>query len=160
MPFPFRRNRPPVTRILRSDKADSCAAIHAQSFAHSWSSAEFETLLSAKNTIATAATDPVTEELRGFALARLAADEAEILTIAVQQTYRNLGVGRALLADCVSRLAALHVQSLFLEVERGNLAALALYARMGFQEVGQRRGYYQKQGGATATALVLRKSLA
>jgi [ribosomal protein S18]-alanine N-acetyltransferase len=159
MQFPFRKARPPVTRALRSDKAEACASIHAQSFAHSWSSAEFETLLSAKNTIGTAAIDPVTEELRGFALARLAADEAEILTIAVQEAYRNRGVGRALLVDCQSRLAASHVQSLFLEVEDSNLAAIALYARMGFQEVGQRRAYYQKQGGSTATALVLRKKL-
>jgi ribosomal-protein-alanine N-acetyltransferase len=159
MLFPFRKLSSPAMRALRSDKAEQCAAIHAASFAHSWSPAEFEALLSSKATIGGAAVDPATDELRGFALSRLAADEAEILTIAVHGAFRNRGIGRALLADNLTRLAASHVQSLFLEVERTNLPAIALYSRMGFREVGQRRGYYQKQDGSTATALVLRKDL-
>jgi ribosomal-protein-alanine N-acetyltransferase len=159
MLFGFRKARLPVVRGLRSERAEACAAIHAKSFAHPWSSAEFEALLSNKNTIGAAAIDAATDELRAFALSRLAADEAEILTIAVDGAYRNRGIGRALLVDCVARLTAVHVRSLFLEVERTNLPALALYARMGFREVGERRGYYQKQNGSTATALVLRKDL-
>jgi [ribosomal protein S18]-alanine N-acetyltransferase len=147
-------------RALRSDKAEQCAAIHASSFAHSWSTAEFESLLSSKAAVGSAALDSSADALRGFALSRIAADEAEILTIAVHGAFRNRGIGRALLTDNLSRLVAAHVQSLFLEVERANLPAIALYARMGFREVGQRRGYYQKQDGSTAAALVLRKDLA
>lgn len=160
MLLPFRKLSPTVVRALRSDKAEECAAIHAVSFAHSWSPAEFEALLSSKATIGGAALDAATGELRGFALSRFAADEAEILTIAVHGAFRNRGIGRALLADNLTRLAASHVQSLFLEVERTNLPAIALYSRMGFREVGQRPGYYQKRDGSTATALVLRKDLA
>jgi [ribosomal protein S18]-alanine N-acetyltransferase len=159
MLFPFRKPILPVIRALRSDRAEPCAAIHAASFAHPWSSTEFETLLSSKTTIGVAAIDAASEELRGFALARLAADEAEILTIAVHSAYRNRGIGRMLMVDTQSRLAASHVRSLFLEVDRTNLAALALYSRIGFREVGQRRGYYQNRDGSTATALVLRKDL-
>jgi [ribosomal protein S18]-alanine N-acetyltransferase len=160
MLFPFRKLKAPVLRALRSDRAEQCAAIHAASFAHSWSSDEFEALLSSKSVLGAAAVDPSSNELRGFALARIAADEAEILTIAVHGAFRNRGIGRALLTDSLSRLAAAHVQSLFLEVERTNLAAIALYNRVGFREVGQRRGYYQKPGGSAATALVLKKDLA
>jgi ribosomal-protein-alanine N-acetyltransferase len=160
MLFPFRRMSPSVVRALRSDKAEQCAAIHAASFAHSWSTAEFEALLSSKAAIGSAAVDSSADALRGFALSRIAADEAEILTIAVDGAFRNRGIGRALLTDNLSRLVASHVQSVFLEVESANLPAIALYARMGFREVGQRRGYYQKQDGSTAAALVLRKDLA
>ena len=160
MLFPFRRMHPPVVRALRSDKAEQCAALHAASFAHSWSAAEFEALRSSKAAVGSAAVDSRADALRGFALSRIAADEAEVLTIAVHSAFRNRGIGRALLTDNLSRLAASHVQSLFLEVERANLAAIALYARMGFHEVGQRRGYYQKPDGSTAAALVLRKDLA
>jgi [ribosomal protein S18]-alanine N-acetyltransferase len=160
MLFPFRKMSPPVMRALRSDKAEPCAAIHATSFAHSWSVAEFESLLSSKATIGSAAIDSTSDELRGFALSRIAADEAEILTIVVHGAFRNRGIGRALLTDNLSRLAASHVRSLFLEVERANLQAIALYTRLGFREVGQRRGYYSKQDGSTATALVLRKDMA
>jgi ribosomal-protein-alanine N-acetyltransferase len=159
MRFPFRRLKPPVLRTLRSDKADECARLHATSFAHPWSPDEFETLLSSKTVIGRAALDPNIGELRGFALSRLAADEAEILTIAVHDAFRKRGIGRALLADIQSRLTEAHARALFLEVDETNLAAMALYARMGFREVGRRRGYYQKPGGPTATALVLRKDL-
>jgi ribosomal-protein-alanine N-acetyltransferase len=159
MLFGFRKPIPPVIRALHSDRAESCAAIHAASFAHPWSPAEFETLLSSKATIGAAAIDAGSDQLRGFSLSRVAADEAEILTIAVDGAYRNRGIGRALMIDTLSRLAASHVRSLFLEVEQANRAAIALYSRIGFREVGQRRGYYQKQGGSAATALVLRKDL-
>lgn len=159
MLFPFRRLKAPVLRTLRSDKAEPCAALHAASFAHSWSPDEFETLLSSKSVIGRAALDPDNEELRGFALSRIAADEAEILTIAVQAAFRKRGIGRALLIDMLSHVSAAHVRALFLEVERDNLPAIALYARSGFREVGQRRGYYQKPDGSAATALVLRKDL-
>jgi ribosomal-protein-alanine N-acetyltransferase len=160
MLFRFRKPIPPVIRTLHSDRAESCAAIHAQSFAHPWSPAEFETLLSSKTTIGAAAIDAASDELRGFALSRVAADEAEILTIAVHGPHRSRGIGRTLMTDTLSRLAALHVRSLFLEVEQSNRPAIALYSHMGFREVGQRRGYYQSKRESAATALVLRKDLA
>ena len=56
--------------------------------------------------------------------------------------------------DAISRLRQARARSLFLEVEQTNLAAIALYARLGFREVGQRQGYYRKQDGSAATALV------
>ena len=159
MPLRFRRFAAPVIRTLDSEMAESCAVLHAEAFAHPWSPPEFETLLTSKATIGTAAIDAASDGLRGFALARLAADEAEVLTIAVASAMRNRGVGRALMVDIAARLAAARVRSLFLEVERSNMAALALYRRLGFLEVGQRRGYYRKQGAPATTALVLRKDL-
>lgn len=159
MHFPFRRPKAPVLRALRSDRAEQCAAIYAAAFAHPWSLEEFENLLSSKTTIGGAAIDADGGELRGFALSRVAGDEAEVLTIAVHNAFRNRGIGRALLADSLTRLSAAHVRALFLEVERTNAPALALYARMGFREVGQRRGYYRKPDGSTSPALVLRKDL-
>jgi ribosomal-protein-alanine N-acetyltransferase len=160
MLLPFLRPHPPVLRALRSDKAEQCAALHAASFAHAWSTSEFEALLSSKTTIGGAAVDAASDELRGFALSRIAADEAEILTLAVHAAFRNRGLGRALLSDTLARLTAAHVRSLFLEVEGANRPAIALYTRMGFREVGRRSGYYRKPDGATEAALVLRKDLA
>ena len=147
-------------RALRSDKAEQCAAVHAAAFAHAWSAAEFEALLSSKTAIGAGAVDPASDDLRGFALARIAADEAEILTIAVHAAFRNRGIGRALMADILARLSAAHARSLFLEVESANGPAIALYTRLGFREVGRRSGYYRKPGGAAEAALVLRKDLA
>ena len=81
--FPFRRPRPSTIRPLRVEAAEACAAIHRTGFAHPWSAGEFASLLASPTTLASAALDPATGRLRGFALSRLAADEAEILTVAV-----------------------------------------------------------------------------
>jgi len=159
MPFRFPRTAPPIIRALGSERADACASIHAESFAHPWSPSEFEALLSSRATIGTAAVDEATDALRGFALARVAADEAEMLTIAVLNAARHRGVGRALMLDVAARLLAARVRSLFLEVEPANVAANKLYARLGFREVGRRPGYYRKPDGSHAIALVLRKDL-
>ncbi len=85
-------------------------------------------------------------EPAGFALARIAADEAELLLIAVRPVMRRRGVGAALLrgivADCRDRKARL----LHLEVRAGN-GAIALYERHGFRKVGVRRDYYRGTTG-------------
>jgi ribosomal-protein-alanine N-acetyltransferase len=94
-------------------------------------------------------------EGEGFILARLAADEAEILTLAVDPAARRRGVGGALLAGAMARAAAGGAASMFLEVAEGNAAARALYAAAGFAPVGRRRRYYPDGGDA----LVLRRSL-
>jgi ribosomal-protein-alanine N-acetyltransferase len=159
MVFLFRKVAQPVLRPLNSDRADQCAVLHATCFAHSWSAPEFETLLSNANVSGEAAVDPASDDLRGFILTRLAADEAEILTIAVDGALRRRGVGRALLSGHLARLPSLGARKLFLEVERENVPAIALYAKFGFREVGQRPGYYRKSAGSAATALVLRRDL-
>lgn len=98
--------------------------------------------------------------LAGFVLSRAVVDEAEILTIAVAPSFRRQGVGGALLAAHIATLAAQGIKALFLEVEAGNHAALALYRSFDFYQVGTRKGYYPKVGAAAAAALVLRRDLA
>ena len=91
----------------------------------------------------------------GMVLARVAADEAEILTIAVLPEARRQGLGRALLEAAAAGAASRGAAALFLEVSAGNAAARALYAGCGFVPVGQRRRYYADG----ADALVMRKPL-
>jgi ribosomal-protein-alanine N-acetyltransferase len=154
----FRRPGSPRIVALQTGHADQCAPLHAKSFLHSWSASEFETLLASGSVEGTAAIDSRGEALWGFVLSRRAADEAEILSIAVEPSLRGRGVARSLMLDHLDRLFHIGVGSLFLEVERGNGPACALYARFGFREVGERRGYYRTQG-ATAAAIVMRKDL-
>jgi len=149
----------PVVRPLRSDKADDCARLHAAGFAHPWSAEEVAQLIADSATLAAAALDPVNGALRGFALARLAADEAEILTIAVEAAWRGRGVGRALLAETLRRAANAGARAMFLEVDEDNAAAIALYRRLGFMKVGERPGYYRRKDGSRALAVVMRRSL-
>ena len=88
----------------------------------------------------------------GFALGRVQADQAEILTIAVRPGARGQGVGRALLHGLLAEAAKRGALELFLEVAEPNAAARALYAGAGAKEVGRRRRYYADG----ADALVLR----
>ncbi len=91
----------------------------------------------------------------GFVLARVAADEAEILTLAVVPTARRAGLGSCLVAQAMAGARARGALALFLEVSDRNAPARALYAACGFTEVGRRRRYYADG----ADALVLRRAL-
>jgi [ribosomal protein S18]-alanine N-acetyltransferase len=153
------RSSPPVIRPLRVDKAEDCARLHGANFAHPWPAEEMAALISNASTLAAAALDPASGRLRGFVLARLTADEAEILTIAVEPSARGKGVGRALLAENLRQAARAGARTMFLEVDLDNAPALALYERFGFSKVGERIGYYRRKDGQRATALVMLKAL-
>jgi ribosomal-protein-alanine N-acetyltransferase len=158
MPFFSRKFSASLHRPMRHGDADACAAIHAACFAHPWRASEFEALIAGASVHALAAIDPATRALRGFSLARCAADEAEILTIAVAPPFRRRGVGKGLLQRQCAQLAASGIRSLFLEVEQANAAAVALYGHLGFVQVGARGGYYRRAAQPSAQALVMKKS--
>ena len=88
-------------------------------------------------------------------LARRAADEAEILTIAVAPEARRRGAARAMLRAAIAEATARGAATLFLEVSSANSVARALYESEGFGQVGKRRGYYEDG----TDALVLAKKL-
>ena len=156
----LRRKTPPVIRPLRPDRAEDCARLHAGAFAYPWSREEFAATLASPSTIGAAALDPRRGALRGFVVSRLAGDEAEILTVAVEPAARGLGVGRALIREHLRQVANAGARAIFLEVDEHNAPALALYRRHGFARVGERKGYYRRPDGAAAKAIVMRRSLA
>lgn len=91
----------------------------------------------------------------GMVLARVAADEAEILTIAVLPELQGRGLGRWLLDAAMEEARRRGARVMFLEVATGNAPALALYTRAGFVRVGERKRYYPGGGDA----LVMRVGL-
>ena len=91
----------------------------------------------------------------GMALVRVAYDEAELLTLAVQPDSRRRGLGRALLRAAMAAARHQGARSMVLEVSVHNAAARPLYADAGFVEVGQRPRYYADG----ADALILRAPL-
>jgi [ribosomal protein S18]-alanine N-acetyltransferase len=91
----------------------------------------------------------------GMVLARVAADEAEILTLAVDPAARGLGVGRALLGRAMQTASSRDAASMVLEVAATNKAARALYSGRGFREVGRRVAYYP----GPVDALILRAAI-
>lgn len=152
---------PLVATPLEAEDLDFAAELHSEAFARPWSGDEFASLLSQPGSFGYVVrrvggrhTAPA-----GFVLARLAAGEAEILTIAVSRKMRRQGVGRLLMDMVLQRLHAERAHSLFLEVDEENHGALALYKRLRFEEVGRRPAYYSDADGRKTSALVLKRRL-
>jgi ribosomal-protein-alanine N-acetyltransferase len=146
------RTAPALSEARPADAA-AIAALHKASFQRGWGEEEVYSLLIDKNVIAhRAVTGRV---MAGFILSRLAAGEAEILSIAIAPKQRGRGLSRPLLDLNLRRLAGLGARTVFLEVDENNAPARALYRRAGFADVGRRKSYYQ----SGANALVLRRDL-
>jgi ribosomal-protein-alanine N-acetyltransferase len=95
----------------------------------------------------------------GFVLARVAAGEAEILTLAVHPHRRRRGAAHALVVEACRQAEARGAESMFLEVDSENAAARALYEQLGFTKAGERKGYYRSQNGQVRDAFVMRRDL-
>lgn len=143
---------PQFTTASPSD-APAIAALHARSFRRGWDDDEVYGLLVDGTVVAHRAM--IRRTLAGFIISRLAADEAEILSVAIGPAWRGRGLARPLLDIHLRTLAGRAVSAVFLEVDEHNAPARRLYAGAGFRVVGRRQGYYE--GGATA--LVLRRDL-
>jgi ribosomal-protein-alanine N-acetyltransferase len=124
--------------------AAAMAAIHAAAFPDDpWSELSFSRLLGQPGIAG------FIDERGGIVLLRCVADEAEILTIGV--TYPKCGIGTALMQSAIAHAQTQNVATLYLEVAESNIAAGALYKKLGFKQTGRRRNYY----GNGADALIL-----
>jgi [ribosomal protein S18]-alanine N-acetyltransferase len=138
------------TKLYRAARIDSgiMAAIHGAAFpAHdAWSPAVFGQQLELPGVFG------LLHASGGMILVRVAADEAEILTLAVIPEARRCGIALALLHESTMTASAMGATAVFLEVSVANSAARAVYTRAGFKPVGRRRDYYSDR----SDALVLR----
>lgn len=145
-----------IVRPAVAAQAAALAAVHGAAFDERWNEAAIAALLATPGVFAFALGAP--DDPAGFILCRIAADEAEILTLAIGPSHRRRGLGASLLEAAMAAAAARGAKGLFLEVAADNVAARALYAKAGFVAVGARRGYYQRGDRAT-DAIVLRRDL-
>ncbi len=140
---------------------DRAAALHAASFVplgeRAWTRQDFAELLASPGVAGFLL--EIEGGDAGLALCRIAADEAELLTIAVAPTRRRQGAGSRLLQAVVERVRASGARSLFLEVAGDNEPARSLYGSWGFAPVGSRRAYYRRVSGDAVDAIVMRLSL-
>ncbi|HKH01746.1 MAG TPA: ribosomal protein S18-alanine N-acetyltransferase [Bradyrhizobium sp.] len=133
------------------------AQLHGASFHRGWGEPEFEAMLTERNTLVHRLR--VGRRIIGFAASRIAADEAEILSIAVASSHRGRGLSRSLLLTHLGHLAGRGVRSVFLEVEENNRPARRLYERGGFTVAGRREHYYRQPGGEQLNAVLMRRDL-
>jgi ribosomal-protein-alanine N-acetyltransferase len=141
------------------------SALHSVRFPKAWGTGEFHSLLSQEPVFGFVARQtngkpsPGRAPLPGFVLARHVAGEAEILTVAVQAKLGRAGLGWRLMQAAMREAHRQGGETMFLEVDAGNVAAVGLYRKLGFQTVGERKAYYTDASGAKSTALVMRRDL-
>ena len=85
-------------------------------------------------------------EIVGYICIRSIMDVTHIMDLAVTPKYKRMGIGRLLLRDALQELRRVRpdISLITLEVRESNIAAVKLYEKFGFREIGRRRGYYKK----------------
>jgi ribosomal-protein-alanine N-acetyltransferase len=137
---------------------EAVAKLHARSFYRGWPRDDIAAYILDAETPTLVACD-AKRRIAGFAMLRLLGDDVELMTIAVDPKFRGKGVGAALLKACFADLLMTPSKRMILEVATDNPAALGLYRKLGFVQIGERRGYYARPDGQPATALVMARNL-
>lgn len=142
-------------RPMREIDLAEVASIEQKSYAFPWSENIFRDCLRVGYTCR--ALD-LAGQVIGYGIMSLGAGEAHILNVCVREEFRCVGIGRRLLDHLLESAAAAGVAEAFLEVRPSNLSAIRLYQRLGFEQIGIRRGYYQAPEGRE-DAIVLKREL-
>jgi len=149
-----------MTRVVRlhPDQAEALAQTHAAAFERPWDARALREVMAMPGVSGLGIED---EEgrLAGFILFQAAAEDAEVLTLAVRPEARRRGWGLALTEAAADAAGRAGSSALWLEAAEDNAAALALYARAGFEITGRRRGYYRAVSGARTDAVLMRRTL-
>ena len=147
---------------MQTDDCSQVSALHGERFAKPWNDGEFHSLLMQPHVfgfVARQTTGLFRLPLAGFVLSRAVAGEGEILTIAVHGKAGRAGLGWRLMQAAMREVKARGGDSLFLEVDDTNQAALGLYRNLRFETVGERPAYYKDKDGVRTTALVMKRDL-
>ena len=140
---------------MTADDLDWVAASEAELHAHPWSRGSFADALASgyEAWIMHRAGEPI-----GYSIVLNVLDESHLLDIGVVAAVQGQGFGRQFLDWLCERARQRGSDSFFLEVRPSNIAALRLYERFGFTEIGRRRGYYPAAEGRE-DAIVMRLAL-
>lgn len=142
-----------VRQALPAD-APALAVLHERCFARSWDERALSQFIGVPDCLALICA-PRDVPPQGFLIVRVAADEAELLTLCVLPDHRRQGLARALLSTATSQLRGGGTKRLFLEVDEQNTPALELYRTFGAEKVGLRSAYYEHGANAAIFSLAL-----
>ena len=142
-----------IIRQAKLSDVPAISRIETDSFGTPWSAQEIvKDVTSGGNVYFVVAADA--DKVVGFAEMRNVAGEAQIYDIAVDPEERGRGIGEALLGHLIDKAEEDRCSVVNLEVRAANTAALGLYNKLGFREVGRRRKYYDGKEDAILMDLV------
>jgi ribosomal-protein-alanine N-acetyltransferase len=144
---------------LVADDVGDVARIHRTCFDEAWDPPTIRKILTMPGAFGLVARSHPSGEISGFALARVVADECELLSLGVDRERRRCGIGGGLFDAAIIRACAQDAARFFLEVAEDNAGALQLYRARGLVPVGRRPGYYRLKDGTHTAALTMRCEL-
>lgn len=118
------------------------AEIESQIFSLPWSEKAFEESLNNRNTLYIVAKEK--EKVLGYTGMYISFQEGNITNIAVNPDYRRKKIGLKLISEILKRAKQIGVTDVILEVRETNVTAISLYEKMGFEEAGIRKNFYEK----------------
>lgn len=142
-------------RPAQPNDLDAVVAIEQEAFSDAWSRRSFAELVGRPEVRFSVVLRE--HEVVGYAVAFVAADEAELMNLAIATGARGLGIGSRLLFSVLGEARDAGADWIWLEVRGSNAAARALYDRSGFTEVGIRKHYYDQP---VEDAIVMRRQTA
>ncbi len=139
---------------MKREHVVQIAALEQQCFSDPWSEHSISSELDNDLSLWLVAVEG--EQVVGYIGSQSVPPEADVMNLAVSPDYRRSGIGQRLLEALINRLTTEGINSLALEVRPSNGAALALYRRFAFAEIGRRPKYYVNP---VEDALIMRKEL-
>ena len=118
------------------------AQMEKEYFSDGWSESSVKTQVDNKKVIVL----KNGEDIIGYCIFMMAADEGEILRIATDRKMRKSGAGKKLLMFVIGYMKEQSCSEVYLEVRESNIGAIALYESAGFENIGIRKGYYRDNG--------------
>ena len=128
---------------MTHDMAESVHSIEEMCFSDPWSLESFAEALE-NSAMSFFVAEDETEKIIGYAGIFCAADESELLNIAVVPEARRSGIAASLLDRAFSVARKRGASKMYLEVRESNEPARALYKKHGFEDIGVRKNYYTK----------------
>lgn len=125
---------------MNKDHVPQIAHLEARCFSDPWSEKSIASEL--ENPLSLWLVAEENGQVWGYVGSQTVLDESDMMNVAVDPRFRRRGIARALIETLIAELSKLGSRCLRLEVRVSNENARALYARMGFQQLGLRKNYY------------------
>ncbi len=131
-----------IIRQMTEDDVAAVAALEAENFSRPWSYDAFYKTLSDENYIVIIAKE--TDALLGYCVLLCTGEEADITNVCTAPVARGKGVATAMLTALMEAGHTRGVKEFFLEVRESNTTERSLYTKLGFEEIGLRKNYYEE----------------
>ena len=129
-----------LIRRMIFDDIPSAVRIEKECFSLPWSEKSFQDSLERDDTFFLVCEEG--SEITGYIGMYLSFDEGNITNVAVSPLYRKKGYGEALVSAAKELAKENQIQKIFLEVRVSNAPAISLYKKMGFENLGVRKNFY------------------